>query len=79
MTADDARSRVQPIRDAARRALRALSGPTPDWAAATRAMPISARPMVPMVPQEVPVASEVIEQIITAAIRKIEGDSSLRP
>ena len=38
MTADDARSRVQPIRDAARRALRALSGPTPDWAAATRAM-----------------------------------------
>lgn len=38
MTADDARSRVEPIRDAARRALRALSGPTPDWAAATRAM-----------------------------------------
>ena len=38
MTADDARARVQPIRDAARRALRALSGPTPDWAAATRAM-----------------------------------------
>ena len=31
MTADDARPRVQPIRDAARRALRALSGPTPDW------------------------------------------------
>ena len=38
MTADDARDRVQPIRDAARRALRALSVPTPDWAAATRAM-----------------------------------------
>ena len=38
MTADDARSRVEPIRDAARRALRALSGPTPDWGAATRAM-----------------------------------------
>lgn len=38
MIADDARDRVQPIRDAARRALRALSRPTPDWAAATRAM-----------------------------------------
>ena len=38
MTADDARARVRPIRDAARRALRALSGPTPDWSAATRAM-----------------------------------------
>ena len=38
MTADDARSRVEPIRDAARRARRALSGPTPDWGAATRAM-----------------------------------------
>ena len=38
MTADDARARVQPIRDAARRALRALSGPAPDWDAATRAM-----------------------------------------
>ena len=38
MTADDARARVRPIRDAARRALRALSGPAPDWAAATRAM-----------------------------------------
>ena len=38
MTRDDAIDAVQPIRDAARRALRALSGPTPDWAAATRAM-----------------------------------------
>ena len=38
MTADDARASVRPIRDAARRALRALSGPAPDWAAATRAM-----------------------------------------
>ena len=38
MTADDARACVEPIRDAARRALRALSRPTPDWAAATRAM-----------------------------------------
>lgn len=38
MTADDARDRVRPIRDAARRALRALSRPAPDWAAATRAM-----------------------------------------
>lgn len=38
MTADDARDRVRPIRDAARRALRALSRPEPDWAAATRAM-----------------------------------------
>ena len=38
MTADDARDRVQPIRDAARRALRALSRPTPDWSAATREM-----------------------------------------
>lgn len=38
MTADDARGRVQPIRDSARRALRALSVPAPDWAAATRAM-----------------------------------------
>lgn len=38
MTADDARDRVRPIRDAARRALRALSRPAPDWAAATRAI-----------------------------------------
>ena len=38
MTADDARDRVQPIRDAARRALRALSVPTPDWSAATLSM-----------------------------------------
>ena len=38
MNADDARARVRPIRDAARRALRALSRPEPDWAAATRAM-----------------------------------------
>lgn len=37
MTADDARDRVQPIRDAARRALRALSTPEPDWDAATLA------------------------------------------
>ena len=38
MTRDDAIDAVQDIRDAARRALRALSGPEPDWAAATRAM-----------------------------------------
>ena len=38
MTADDARDRVQSIRAALTRAMRALSTPTPDWAAATRAM-----------------------------------------
>ena len=38
VTRDDAIDAVQPIRDAARRALRALSRPAPDWAAATRAM-----------------------------------------
>ena len=36
-------------------------------------MPISATPMVPVVPQEVPVASEVTAQITTVAGRKISG------
>ena len=42
-------------------------------------MPMRASPMVPIVPQEVPVASAVIEHIRTAATRKILGDSSLSP
>ncbi len=42
-------------------------------------MPISATPIVPVVPQEVPVASEVIAQIRSAAGKKIPGESSFRP
>lgn len=37
MTADDARVLVGEIRDAARRALRAISRPRPDWAEARMA------------------------------------------
>ena len=43
------------------------------------AMPMRASPMVPMVPHDEPVASDVIEHIRTAAIRNIEGDKSLSP
>ena len=43
------------------------------------AIPIRASPIVPTVPHEVPVASEVIEQISTAAIRNTDGDSSFIP
>ena len=35
--------------------------------------------MVPIVPQEVPVASEVIEQIRSAAMRNIPGDKIFNP
>ena len=42
-------------------------------------IPISASPMVPIVPQDVPVASDVIEQISTAATRNTLGESSLSP
>ena len=42
-------------------------------------MPISATPMVPVVPQDVPVASEVIAQITTVAGRKISGDRIFGP
>ena len=42
-------------------------------------MPISATPMVPAVPQLVPVASDVTAQISTVAGRKIEGDMNVRP
>jgi len=42
-------------------------------------MPISATPMVPVVPQEVPVASEVMAQINSAAGRKISGERILSP
>ena len=38
MTADDARDRVTEMREALRRAMRALSGPHPDWQAAARAL-----------------------------------------
>ena len=43
------------------------------------AIPIKASPMVPMVPQEVPVARDVIEHINTAATKKIPGDKSFSP
>ena len=42
-------------------------------------MPIKARPMVPMVPQELPVAREVMEQISTQAMKKIPGDRICKP
>ena len=42
-------------------------------------IPRKATPMEAMVPQEVPVATEVMEQIITTAGRKIEGLRILRP
>ena len=42
-------------------------------------MPISATPMVPMVPHEVPVASEVIAQISMAAMKKILGLRIFKP
>ncbi len=42
-------------------------------------MPISATPIVPVVPQEVPVASEVTAQIITVAGRKMMGDRVMSP
>ena len=43
------------------------------------AIPISARPMVPIVPHDVPVARDVTEQIRTVATKKIDGDNSLSP
>ena len=42
-------------------------------------MPIRATPIVPIVPQEVPVASEVMEQIRTQAMKKIAGFRTFRP
>ena len=42
-------------------------------------MPMSATPMVPVVPQEVPVASDVIAQMMTAAGRKISGERIFSP
>src|SRR5690606_34873677 len=42
-------------------------------------MPISARPTVPTVPQEVPSDRETIEQRIIAAARKISGERITRP
>ncbi len=42
-------------------------------------MPIKATPMVPMVPQEVPVAREVMEQISTTATKKMAGWRIFRP
>lgn len=38
MTADDARDRISEMREALRRASRAVSVPKPDWAGAARAM-----------------------------------------
>lgn len=38
MTADEARDRVGEMREAMRRAMRALSRPRPDWAGAARAL-----------------------------------------
>ena len=43
------------------------------------AMPIRAMPIVPAVPQLVPVAREVIEVIKTVATRKIDGFKIKRP
>ena len=42
-------------------------------------MPMSATPMVPVVPQEVPVANDVTAQMTTAAGRKISGARIFRP
>ena len=42
-------------------------------------MPIRATPMVPMVPQEEPVAREVMEQIRTQAMKKMAGCMIFRP
>ena len=42
-------------------------------------MPIRATPMVPMVPQEVPVAREVMEQMMTVAMKKMAGFKIFRP
>ena len=42
-------------------------------------MPIRARPTVPALPQEVPVAREVTQQIKKAAGRKILGDRIFSP
>ncbi len=42
-------------------------------------MPISATPMVPVVPHDVPVARDVMAQITTVAGRKISGDRIFRP
>lgn len=41
--------------------------------------PISATPMVPVVPQLVPVASAVIAQIMSVAGKKIEGERKVSP
>ena len=43
------------------------------------AIPISAIPMVPAVPQDVPVASEVIEEIIRAVGKKIAAEMMPNP
>lgn len=42
-------------------------------------MPMSARPIVPVVPQDVPVASETTEQMIAAAARKMPGLRTCNP
>ena len=42
-------------------------------------IPMRANPIVPIVPQEVPVATEVTEQIRTVATRKNFGDNSFNP
>ena len=42
-------------------------------------IPISASPTVPARPLDVPVASEVMQQIINAVGRKILGDRIFRP
>ena len=42
-------------------------------------MPIKATPIVPIVPQDVPVAREVMEQMRTHAMKKIAGLRTFRP
>ena len=42
-------------------------------------IPIKAIPMVPVVPQEVPVASEVMEHMISAAGKNILGCNIIKP
>ena len=42
-------------------------------------MPIKATPIVPIVPQEVPVAREVMEQMRTDAMKKIAGLRTFKP
>jgi hypothetical protein len=42
-------------------------------------MPINATPIVPAVPQDVPIINDVIEQIRSAVTRKIAGFKIARP